>query len=117
MTPLVPPPLKGAFEIVGFGLIGMLAYWVGWIGQRFETPSKPWEIDRNDKANGFPGLGGYMQNVDMRWEMEYNACRVEIDWLRKQRDFDTARQVLENARAEKRYLQDNFGLGGGPSID
>ncbi len=56
------------------------------------------------QAAGFPGIGHYMQHPEERWASEYRAYKKEIDFARSQGDYESARRLLELARAEKRSL-------------
>jgi uncharacterized protein YukE len=58
----------------------------------------------DDAANGFPGMGFYIQNPGARWSMEYNAYLQEIRVARLLGRYDIARRLLANARAERLSL-------------
>ena len=63
------------------------------------------------KEAGFPGLGPYMEDPKLMWAMEYRAYMKEIEFCRKQGDFENARKILEIMKREKRTI---LGLDGGP---
>ncbi len=58
----------------------------------------------DDAANGFPGMGYYLENPTARWTMEFNAYRQEIASARELGRYDIARKLLQNARAERLEL-------------
>ena len=64
----------------------------------------------DDKALGFPGAIRYYQEPALRWQTEYNAYMEEVGLARQARRFDVGHELVQNARAEKHYLVENFNL-------
>jgi hypothetical protein len=55
----------------------------------------------DDKALGYPGMGYFFENQNARWQLEFNAYKVEIKLVRELREFQIAKQLVRLARAEK----------------
>jgi predicted nucleic acid-binding protein len=64
----------------------------------------------DDFKMGFPGMARLMENPKLRWSMEYDAYMTEIKFLRKNKEFETAKKLLENALDEKRYLEELYNI-------
>ena len=64
----------------------------------------------DDLAKGFPSNSYYMQNPKEFWKMEYDAYMVEIKMLRENKEFDTAKKLLENALEEKKRIEDFYNV-------
>jgi Hemolysin coregulated protein Hcp (TssD) len=64
----------------------------------------------DDKALGFPGAIRYYQEPLLRWQTEYNAYMEEVKLTRQIREFAVGKCLVDNARNEKKYLIENFGL-------
>jgi len=64
----------------------------------------------DDFEMGFPGMARLMEDPKLRWKMEYDAYMEEIKFLRKNKEFETAKKLLENALNEKKYLEELYNI-------
>lgn len=64
----------------------------------------------DDFEMGFPGMAKLMQDPKLRWKMEYDAYMEEIKFLRKNKEYDTAKKLLENALDEKKRLESDYNI-------
>ena len=64
----------------------------------------------DDLAKGFPSNSYYMRNPKEFWKMEFDAYMVEIKMLRENKEFDTAKKLLENALEEKKRIEDFYNV-------
>ena len=46
-------------------------------------------------------MGYFFENQNARWQLEFNAYKVEIKLVRELREFQIAKQLVRLARAEK----------------
>ncbi len=65
---------------------------------------------KDDLAEGFPGLAKWMENGTDRWKLEFDAYMVEVSFLRKEQQFETATEVLINARQEKLDIEELYSI-------
>lgn len=63
----------------------------------------------DDLAQGFPGFRIFEDPAKV-WKMEYDAYMVEIKFLRDNKKFDAANEVLKNAQREKRDIELKYNI-------
>jgi len=63
----------------------------------------------DDLSKGFPGWEELF-NPKVRWKMEFDAYRIEIDFLKKNNQYDVAKEILENAKKEKLELEELYNI-------
>jgi hypothetical protein len=56
----------------------------------------------DDEANGYPGLGWYLQHPLEYWRMEFSGYLVELSFFREQKDFDLGKEVLQKIEGEEK---------------
>jgi hypothetical protein len=61
----------------------------------------------DDLAKGFPGWEVLLE-PKTRWQMEFNAYLKEVAFLKKNKEFEIAKKLLDNAKAEKEYIEDIY---------
>lgn len=64
----------------------------------------------DDFEMGFPRMARLMEDGKLRWRLEYDAYMEEIKFLRKNKEFDTAKKLLENALDEKKYIEELYNI-------
>lgn len=58
----------------------------------------------DDMALGFPGWEKTVYDPQVRWNMEFKAYKIEIDFLKRNNEFSTAEELIKNARLEKEKI-------------
>lgn len=58
----------------------------------------------DDLAKGFPGFRIFEDAMAV-WKMEFNAYMAEVTFLRKAKQYETAKKILENAAQEKMRIE------------
>lgn len=55
----------------------------------------------DDESYGFPGLGWYMQYPAIYRQLKFRGYLAELSFAREKKDFDLARQIIENMRVRR----------------
>ncbi len=50
---------------------------------------------------GYPGLSPYLRDSNLMWRIEYRGYMEEVTFARSQRDFESAREILDTMRRVK----------------
>jgi hypothetical protein len=59
---------------------------------------------RDIRDAGYPGLGPYLEEPKLFWEMEYRAYMEEVNFARSQGDYANARKILQIMRNRKKEI-------------
>lgn len=60
----------------------------------------------DDYENGYPNYGFYFDGNGLEfWRMEFRGYLVELNFARKNRDFDLARKIIEEMRERRKQLR------------
>jgi hypothetical protein len=59
---------------------------------------------RDDFESGYPGLTAYLKDRNLFWELEYRGYMEEISFARSQRDFESAREILDLMKKRKQEI-------------
>jgi hypothetical protein len=55
----------------------------------------------DDQAAGYAGLGVYLENDELYWQMEFRAYFEEIKFAREQKDYDLGRKIVKLMRERR----------------